>query len=292
MNIIISWQVAIGIYLLLSTTFALVYRNFAKQHPGKALLSSAVIYVLTVTPFGILWALYSGDISFGFPVHLWFFLVLGGVFFALANIIAFVANSKVDAAQFSILSNFSVITTIVISSIVLQETLSLKQLIGVAMLLSSAVIIISLKLNPKTLHIDRFTLLAILSAIFKGTGISNEKFLLDNMTFSTYLILGWGFHTLAIIVIASKHMSGAKAMLTSKSSWQLILLGLLRTFAGFALVYALPVSDNSSLISGITSYKTALVVIGSYFLLREKEHIVIQIGGTILATTGLLLLVN
>ncbi len=292
MDIIVSWQVAIGIYLLLSTTFALVYRNFAKQHPGQALLSSALMYVLTVTPFGILWALYSGNISFGFPIHLWFFLVLGGVFFALANIIAFVANSKVDAAQFSILSNFRVIITIVISSIVLQETLSLKQLIGVALLLSAAVIITSLKLNRKTLHIDRFTLLAILSAIFKGTGISNEKFLLDNMTFSTYLIVGWGFHTLAMIVIAGKHMRAAKAMLTSKSSWQLILLGLLRTFAGFALVYALPESDNSSLISGITSYKTALVVIGSYFLLREKEHIVIQIAGTILATTGLLLLVN
>ena len=69
-------------------------------------------------------------------------------------------------------------------------------------------------------------------------------------------------------------------------------LGLLRTFGGFALVYALKESDNSSLISGITSYKTALVVMGSYFLLKEKEHILIKIAGTILATTGLLLLIG
>ena len=292
MDIILSWQVAISIYLLLSTTFALVYRHFAKQHPGQALLSNALMYLLTVTPFGILWALYSGDISFAFPWHLWFFLVLGGIFFALANMIAFMANSKVDAAQFSILSNIRVITTIVISSLLLQETLSLKQLIGVALLLSAAGIITSLKLNRKTLHLDRFTWLAILSAIFMGPGISNEKFLLDRMTFSTYLVVGWGFHTLAMIVMAGKQMSRAQAMLTSKSWWQLILLGLLRTFAGFALVYALRESDNSSLISGITSYKTALVVVGSYLLLREKEHIALKLAGTILATTGLLLLIN
>ena len=292
MDITVSWQVAIGIYLFLSSSFALVYRHFAKQHFDKALLCTALMYVLTVIPFGILWALYLGDISFGFPVHLWFFLVLGGIFFALGNIIAFVANSKVDAAQFIILSNFRVITAIVISSILLQETLSLKQFVGVALLLSAAVIITFLKFNRKTLHVDRFTLLTILSAIFWGAGISNEKFLLDNMTFSTYLIVGWGFHTIVMIVIAGKHFGGAKAMLTSKSLWQLIMLGLLRTFAGLALIYALRESDNSSLISGIMSYKTALVVIGSYFLLREKKHILVKIPGTILATIGLLLLVN
>ena len=90
------------------------------------------------------------------------------------------------------------------------------------------------KMNRKTLHFDRFTWLALLSAIFLGSGISNEKFLLDNMTFSTYLIVGWGFHTLAMIVLAGKQMSSAKALLTRKSSWQLIWLGLLRTFGGFA----------------------------------------------------------
>ena len=292
MDIRVSWQVAISIYLLLSTTFALVYRHFAQQHPGQALLSSALMYLLTVTPFGIFWALYSGDISFSFPVHLWFFLLLGGVFFALANIIAFIANSQVDAAQFSLLSNFKLITTILISSLVLQERLSFQQLIGVTLVLSAAVILISGKLTRKTVHFDRFTWLAVLSAIFMGSGISNEKFLLDNLTFSTYLIVGWGFHTLAMIVIAGKQMTRAKALLTRKSSWQLVGLGLLKTFGGFALVYALSESDNSSLISGITSYKTALVVMGSYFLLREKEHILIKIAGTILATTGLLLLIG
>ncbi len=292
MEIIVSWQVAISIYLLLSTTFALVYRHFAQQHPGQALLSSALMYLLTVTPCGIFWALYSGNISFNFPVHLWFFLILGGIFFALANIIAFIANSQVDAAQFSLLSNFKLITTILISSLVLQERLTFQQFIGVALVLLATVMITAGKLKRKTLHFDRFTWLALLSAIFLGSGISNEKFLLDNLTFSTYLIVGWGFHTLAMIVIAGQHMSRAKALLTRKSSWQLIWLGLLRTFGGFALVYALKESDNSSLISGITSYKTALVVMGSYFLLKEKEHILIKIAGTILATTGLLLLIG
>jgi len=286
-----SWQLAIAIHLAFSTSFALVYRSFAKANPDRALVSTALMYILTVTPFGIAWGLYSGDLDFSFTVQTWGLLVLGGFLFALANILAFTANSKVEAGQFSILSNFRVVTTILISSLLLSETLTAKQLIGVALILTAAVVIASQKFNRKTLRIDRFTFISLLSAVFMGAGISNEKYLLDSINFSTYLIVGWSLQTLAMAILARKDFKHSKKLLEGSNGVKLIALGLLRTFAGFALVYALKESDNSSLISGFTAYKTALVVIGSYFLLRERSNLRIKILGTLLATSGIFLLI-
>lgn len=286
-----TWQVAIALHLLSSTCFALVYRGFAKGNPDKALLSTALMYIFTVTPAGIIYALFAGDISFGFPAYVYFYLVLGGVLFTLANYFAFTANSHTDAAQFSIVSNLRTVTTIFASSLLLGETLTGKQLVGVALLLAAAVYITSLKFNRKTFRLDRYTVMAVLAAAALGLGISNEKFLLGEMSFSTYLIIGWGFQTLMMSLFAVNHMHRAVVMIKSREFRVVLWLGVFRTIAGFALVYALIESDNSSLISGVTAYKTALVVAGSYFILKETDHLRTKIAGTVLATIGLMLLI-
>ena len=42
----------------------------------------------------------------------------------------------------------------------------------------------------------------------------------------------------------------------------------------------------------MTSYTTALVVVGSYVILKEKDGIRVKIIGTVAATLGLLLLLK
>ena len=69
-------------------------------------------------------------------------------------------------------------------------------------------------------------------------------------------------------------------------------MGMVRTAAGFGLVIALKESDNSSLIASITSYKTALVIIGAYIFLKEHDHKLPKLIGASLATVGLLLLIQ
>lgn len=286
-----SWQIAIALHLLSSTCFALVYRGFAKGNPDKALLSTALMYLFTVSPAGIVYALFSGDVSFSFPGYLYIYLLIGGVLFTFSNYFAFRANSHIDAAQFSIIGNLRVVTTISVSSLVLGETLTGGQFMGVALLLGAAVYIASLKFNRKTFRLDRYTLMAVLSALLLGLAISNEKFLLGKMSFATYLIVGWGFQTLMMSLFAVNHMHRAVTMIKSREFRVVLWLGAFRTIAGFTLVYALVDSDNSSLVSGFTAYKTALVVVGSYLVLKETDHIRTQVAGTVLATIGLMLLV-
>ncbi len=68
-------------------------------------------------------------------------------------------------------------------------------------------------------------------------------------------------------------------------------LGLLRSVSGFAGLGALELID-SSLVSSIRSYKSVLVFIAGYFILKEKEHVTRKAVGAALATIGLLLLID
>ena len=68
-------------------------------------------------------------------------------------------------------------------------------------------------------------------------------------------------------------------------------LGLLRSGAGFAMLGALALID-SSLASSVRSYRSVLVFIAGYFILQEKEHVIRKAVGSVLATIGLLLLID
>jgi len=284
------WQLSVVIHLVLSTGFALLYRNFAKNNKGRALLTMAVMYLLTITPIGFIWASAQGGVSFAFAPSMWGFLVLGGVLFAVGNVLAFVANTHVDAAQFSIITNTRTVTTIAVSSVLLHELLTPLQGVGVALIIVAALWFALGRRTEKTKKLSWYSLIAVLSAVLMGIGISNEKYLLDNMSFSTYLVVGWGFQTLAMVIIAGRQWKHIRAFLQENRLVQVIALGLLRTFAGLALVWTLARSGNSSLVASIISYKTALVVVLAYFVLRERQDAMRKLLGAGVATAGILLL--
>ena len=222
------------------------------------------MYITTIAPIGAIFAVSSGSIDFSFPRSTWIYLIGGGLLFGAANILAFSANTKVEASQYSILANFNVITTLVISGIFLGERLSGLEFMGVGLILLSTIVIASQKFNRKTFKLEWYTLLALLSSMFLGAGVSNQQYILGSVNYETYLLIGWGFQALILACIANKQLLSYRQVLGGKNGAALIGLGILRTLSGIVIVYAFAKSGNSSLVSGIIAYKTALVVIGSY----------------------------
>ncbi len=286
-----SWQLITFLHLLAATAYSLQYRKFTKKHHAHAEAATALMYLLVISPAGILLALTLGDISLAFSPFTWLMIVLGGLFFAIGNIAAYKASSKIDAAQFSLLSNFRTIAAIGLTYIFLNEFLNFKQIIGTVILFVATLMIANIHFNKKTLKFTSYSLLAFLSAFFFAAGIVNEKYLLNNMSFATYLIVGWGFQTVIMGLIAAKDHKDVSKIIRKKALGGIIQLGILRFISGVAFVYALNETTNTSLFASIISYKGALVVIGSYFILRERSHVLIKIISTVLATIGLFLLI-
>ena len=115
-----------------------------------------------------------------------------------------------------------------------------------------------------------------------------EKHLLGQMNVGTYMIIGWGFQTLAMVVLAAGEWHTLKDF-DKKGILNLSSMGLLRFLQGITFVIAVSQADIG-LLASIVSYKAVLIFIGGMIFLRERNHIFIRLLGSILATIGLLLI--
>ena len=285
-----SWEVLITVHILFSTAFALSFRKLAKRLPHVPHLASALMYLMVISPAGIIYALVLGDISFEFSTFTWFLLLVAGLLFAGTNFLAWRANSHLDAAQFSVIQNIQGLFTVIASAIFLGERLNTTQIYGVVVIVTAAAIVSVKGFTKDTFHITKWSWVAIISSLFLGAAISNEKYLVGQMSLSTYFIIGWGIQTIWMTVLVGKEWSLLKELKLvdyRDIAWQ----GLLRTGAGFTIVTALTLAD-SGLLSSIRSYKAVLVFLCALIFLGEKEHFWRKAAGSVLATVGLLLIID
>jgi transporter family protein len=285
-----SWQILIGLHVAFSTIYALLFRKVAQEFPDTPRLSMALIYLLVIFPLGLIAAFFQGGIDINMSLQIWIFLVFGGVLFTGFSVFGYMANSHVDATQFAVIQNTQAVFTIIVSGLLLGEQLSSEQLIGVAMLVIGAIVVSVKGFNRSTFRFSKWSVVAMISALFVGAAFSNEKYLLGQMNQQTYYVFGWGVQTLVMCLVAGKEWQQITKF-NKKMFTGIMSLGLLRSISGFAGLGALALID-SSLVSSIRSYKSVLVFIAGYFILKEKEHVIRKAIGAVLATIGLLLLID
>lgn len=288
-----TWQLAILIHQILETIFALVYRDYAKKHPKDHFVTNAVMYLATVVPFGIVWSITQGGFSLDFPVSIWWFFGLAGLLFALGNIAAFKANTKVEASQFAIITRFRVVVIVAASWVLLGDTLTPLQFLGACIVFGSSLSAVLLTRQKKRKSkVGIYTLIAVLSAVFMGLAITSEKYILSSVNLATYVVIGWGLQAFFMTLLANRQLTRVPALIKDGSIKTILLLGGLRTVAGFCFINALQLSDNASLIGSIAALQVILVVIGGYIFLNEKKYGVQKFVAASAAFMGVLLLVN
>lgn len=288
-----TWQLAILIHQILETIFALVYRDYAKKHPKDHFVTNVVMYLATVVPFGIVWSITQGGFSLDFPVSIWWFFGLAGLLFALGNIAAFKANTKVEASQFAIITRFRIVVIVAASWVLLGDTLTPLQFLGACIVFGSSLSAVLLTRQKKRKSkVGIYTLIAILSAVFMGLAITSEKYILSSVNLATYVVIGWGLQAFFMTLLANRQLARVPALIKDGSIKTILLLGGLRTVAGFCFINALQLSDNASLIGSIAALQVILVVIGGYIFLNEKKYGVQKFVAASAAFVGVLLLVN
>ena len=288
-----TWQLAILIHQILETIFALVYRDYAKKHPKDHFVTNAVMYLATVVPFGIVWSIAQGGFSLDFPVSIWWFFGLTGLLLALGNIASFKANTKVEASQFAIITRFRVIVIVVASWVLLGDTLTPLQFLGACIVFGSSLSVVFLtRRKTRKSKVGIFTIIAILSAVFMGLGITSEKYVLSSVNLATYVVVGWGLQAFFMTLLANRQLARVPVLIKDGSIKTILLLGGLRTIAGFCFINALQLSNNASLIGSIAALQVILVVIGGYIFLNEKKYGVQKFVAASAAFIGVILLVN
>jgi len=288
-----TWQLAILVHQLLETIFALVYRKYAKKHPQDHYVTNAVMYLATVVPFGIIWSITQGGVSLDFSNSIWWFFGLAGLLFALGNITAFKANTRVEASQFAIITSFRTVVVVIASRLLLSERLTPTQMTGAIIVFAASLFVISLNRRPVAKSkLGFYSIIAAVSAILMGLAVTNEKYILGSVDIATYVVIGWGLQAFFMTVLANRQLARVPQLVKDGSIKTILLLGALRTVAGFCFINALQLSNNASLIASIAALQIILVTIGGYIFLNEKKYGVQKFIAACAAFVGVILLVR
>ncbi len=288
-----TWQLAILTHQILETIFSLVYRKYAKNHEGDHFVTNATMYLATVVPFGIIWSITQGGVSLDFSSSIWWFFLLAGFLFALGNITAFKANTRLEASRFAIIYSFRTVVIVFASWMLLNETLKPSQMLGAAIVFSASVFVIWLsRQRNSNKGVSVYSIIAVASAILMGLAVVNEKYILNNVTLATYVVIGWGLQAFFMTLLANRQMVRVKGLIKDGSIKTILLLGVLRTVAGFAFINALQLSNNASLIASIAAFQIILVNIGGYIFLNERKYGAYKFVAASAAFAGVILLVH
>ncbi len=284
------WQLFLIFYFIFGTTSYLLRRILAQKLGGYNKLINASFFVFFLLPaIFILTPLFPHNVHVGITNIL--LLLAGSLIFPLANIIAFRANKDVEVGIFTILNNVSPVFTITFATLFLHERLTGPQLVGAGILiLSGAIAAFSLVKRVGKASLYGISL-CLISALLLGISITYERFMFTRVDFGAYLIYGWGSQVIWSTLLAYKDLSKLPKLFSKELGARKIVLlwGAANILKSVSFILALK-SSSASLMSTSSNFMTVTVVIGAYFFLKERKHLVYKVVAIILGTCGLLLI--
>lgn len=271
-----------------AAVFAIVSRKLAPRMPHAYFQVNAVVFVLMYMA-GLAWAAFAGGVQMA-DLWRWLpWLLGGGLAFALSNAISFKVFQHVDAAIASLLSTFNILAAIAISTAVIHEGLTLRMGSGAALIIGASWIVLSAHVGRQKRHSWTIGLgLSILAALFFGLAIVNEKFLLNNMGLSSYLVWGWGVQVLAAVMLSLLiSRRGFREIVRVKPYKLLGAAGAIRAVSGLAFIIALVTIDNLSVVSALSGLKVILAAAFGLLFLGEGQFAIRKVSASLLAAIGI-----
>ena len=256
-----------------STTLSLLLQA------GAGLLIVAVILAISTVNWSLL------------PAVLWLNLIFTSAW-TLGIWLDFLALKQIDASLFSLVNLPSRVILVVVGGIVvLGESLYGWQWLGLGLLILGVLIAHSAHKHGR--HISRGLIYTTISAIFAAIGLVVEKHIFDQLDFASYLfvtvtalILG-----VCLLYLIRRLFKPADKFRATRIAWRPLafnipLFALSMTGYGW-LLYA---TDNVAYLNAVWSFSSVMTVVLGIWLLKERDHKLIKISGSIVATAGFILL--
>lgn len=218
----------------------------------------------------------------------WPMLVGVGIVYGLANVSGFWVLRYMDAALATLLGTMGTVAAVIMATFFLGEGLTYQQLMGAALILGSIWYVLVAHVNKQERrHWQLGLLISIGTAVLIGLGSVGEKYLLDHMETSSYLVWGWGLQW--IVIVLCSFVFGIKnyRLVFKKSNAKLLgLASLMRTLGALGFVAGQVIIGNLSKVIVLAGLKVLMVALLGVFILQERQFIQRKIIASVIAAIG------
>ncbi len=284
-----TWQICIFIFLILSIVTGLIQRKLGRNIPQYSRLVNAFFFLFVHYPIGLLVASILGfNISIGWTNFI--AIAIFSITFPLAGFLSLRASKDVDAGLFSILQNMAPVVSIILAVLLLSERLNLQQFAGTLIIVASALAVSSISYKHGSKSTKTSIILTLITVGLVGIGVVYEKWMLQRIGFSSYLVYGWGLQTFWAVVFAWPMLRQMKIVLRPKYRLPVLVFSISRSMKGIAFVGALYLSQSASLVSAFVSFLPILMVGAGFIFLHEKQYLKLKILSALAGSIGLVIL--
>lgn len=231
-------------------------------------------------------AVYKG-IDFNGYDKIWPNLVLMAFLFAYTNVFKFKALKEIDASKYAVIFQFNTLIPVIAAVLLLGEKVNIWQGFGVAAILAGVILVTDGKIDLKR---EKGEVFAILTAIFMGSAIANDFFILKTVSVYTYVALAFLAPALLLAIIYPKSIKNIKNFTKKENLYSSSVAGIFYGLAAILIYTAFKIGNNAAQIAPLFQLTTILTVVLGIIFLKERENLLKKLLGAVLSFIGVILI--
>ena len=278
-----TWWFNIIVYLFLYIMVTPFYKIATKNSKNDGALAVLLmflggIFVLVFTPFF--------KLSFPTQKHIYLFLGLACIFYAISNRVNTTARRGLEVSVYSILGQLSTVFVIAWGIMFFKEEIVVKRLLGAFLILIGNVLVL---FEKGKFEWNKYIIFSLLGNLSKSIAISVDVGISNQFNLPIYVALTLIVPALLILIterikisnIVTEFKEGnKKAIVTVGIAWVIAIISMLRAYQ-FGTV---------TTIAPLCALTTILNVFVAYFILKEKDSIWKKILSAIIVIIGIVLI--
>lgn len=282
-----SWQVLLGITIVLFSISTLLSRTLMKENSSRP-IAYAILFQLIIGVIIAVVGYVQGQMNFSNFISVWPNLLFTTILYMVFNLLTFNAIKITEASLFTIVLSSRVFFTIIASSFFLNQSLSGMQFVGAGCIFLG--IIIANITRKKKFTFGKGEVLALGAAIVFGLANTNDKYILSHVALYPYIAFNFLAPAVGLVVIFPKEVPYMKQFFQKNVFIKLTTLSIIYALSSIAFFAGLQLSSNVSQFITLNLLTVIVTVILAVIFLKEHNDVWKKILGAIVAFVGLLLL--
>jgi drug/metabolite transporter (DMT)-like permease len=268
--------------------YSILTRRLAVKLPYAQFQIALVVMTVTMAVSLPLAFLYGG-VQLEALQRWWPYLLLGGVATSMSAIATFVVFRYMDAAMGTLLGTTYIVMGVLAGLYILGEQMGLQEIAGAGIVLSAVVYALSVHVSRRERrHWTLGIFYTLAGAVFFSIGVMVEKFLLGEMSMSSYVV--WGFGSQWLVMLLLSTCFGWRyfpKVINKRNALLLLAAGLTRSAMALLFVVSLVTLKSLCLAVVLSGMRPLFVAFLGASFLHERRFLARKVVASLVAGAGI-----